>query len=143
MQDILKYKGEYCFEWLDAQGRKTGRKETYKNVLTQGFFDALFDALSGNTHDLEITAMATGTGTNAAMKADIALQTQVFSKGLSSSSTTSTKYIAKMLLATTESNVIIREIGVFASSVLFSRCNVNIEKTAAIQLLITYTLTLE
>jgi len=137
--DSIKCTGEYHFEWLDGSGRVV----VYKNVITQLFFNGVFAALNGGTHDIAVTDMATGTGTTAAMKADTALQAQVFSKAISSKSVSATKFTAKLLLGTGESNVTIREIGVFAGSTLISRCNVNIEKTAGLQLLVTYTLTME
>lgn len=137
--DNVKCRGEYQFEWLDG----SGRVETYKNVVTQSFFNGVFAALNNTAHNIAITTMATGTGTNAAMKSDTALQTQIFSKAVSSTAVSLTKFTAKLLLGTTESNATIREIGVFAGATLVSRCNVNIEKTAGLQLLVTYTLTME
>jgi hypothetical protein len=140
----MKFKGQYVFEWED------GRKEVFDNVIVQNFFDGLFDALNGSACNLQITHMATGDGTSSALKADTALENEIFRKAISSKSFTSTKAIFKLSLAASESAFNIKEIGVFAeatdtpeSGILISRCNVNIDKNASTQLLITYTITAE
>ena len=142
IQDAGSAKGVYRFEWLDESGRIVKAKE-YHNVVTQNFFTGVFAALNGTTHDLAATHIATGTGTSAALRANTALETEVFRKAISNTVVTATKFTAKLLLSAAESNVTIREVGVFAGSSMLSRCNVNIEKTASLQLLITYTLTME
>jgi trehalose/maltose hydrolase-like predicted phosphorylase len=142
IQDVGSAKGVYRFEWLDDAGRVVKAKE-YHNVVTQNFFTGVFAALNGTTHDIIATHIATGTGTTAALRSDTALVAEVFRKAVSSKVVTATKFTAKLLLGSAESNVVIREVGVFAGSSMLSRCNVNIEKTASLQLLITYTLTME
>ena len=142
MIDGIKLKGSYRFEGFDASGRKVLDK-TYNNVIVQGAYTAIFKMLNNETHSMALSHMATGTGTNAALRADTALQTEIFRKAITTQSYTTLRYTCKLSLAASESVGTIREIGVFADTVLFSRCNVNIVKTNAVQLLITYTITTE
>jgi len=112
-------------------------------MVTQLFFNGLFDALDGDTCDFEITHIALGTGTNAASKSDTALQTEVFRKAISSKSRSSSQFTVKLSLAPSEAVFNIREVGIFAnatdtpgSGILLARGNVNIDKNASTQLLI-------
>ena len=139
IKEGLKFNGVYHIEGWE-NGVKT-IDATYKNVVTQTLFNGLFHALNGAPDDLEITEIALGSGTNTAMKSDTALQTEVFRKAISSKSFTATKFIVKLSLATSEAAFNIREIGVFTDTAMLSRVNVNIDKNASTQLLITYTLT--
>jgi hypothetical protein len=146
MKDNLGITGEYRIEGFE-NGVKT-IDQTVKNVITQNLFSGLFDALDGDSCALEITHMATGTGTNPALKSNASLQTEVFRKAISAKSQTATTFVVKLSLAAAESVFVIREIGIFAeatdtpgSGVLLSRVNVNIDKNASTQLLITYTIT--
>ena len=141
--------GEYTFEGYDSDGNLVD-KQVYHNVITQNFFTGVMKLLNAATgDDIHLTHMATGTGTNTAAKADTALQTEYFRKAISSKSYTTTQFIAKLSLGTTESNTTIREVGVFANATdtpgsgkLISRCNVNIAKNVNITYLVTYKLTL-
>lgn len=149
MKDNIKIYGEYNFIFLDEKGNFL-KEENYKNVITQNLFNGLFDALDGTACALQLTHIATGDGTASALKADTALGNEIFRKAISSKSFTATKAIFKLSLATSESAFVIKEIGAFAeatgtpgSGVLLSRCNVNIDKNASTQLLITYTITAE
>ena len=140
MNDKLNMFGEYHIEGWENGVKTIDFKK--KNVITQTLFNAFFDALDGTTTPIEIAEIATGTGTNTAMKSDTALQTEVFRKAISSKSRTSKQFIVKLSLGTAESAFVIREIGVFTSDGdMISRVNVNIDKNSSTQLLITYTLT--
>ena len=82
------------------------------------------------------------------MKANTALQTEVFRKAITTKTYNATQFICKLSLGADESVFTIREIGLFAdgtdtlgSGTLFSQCNVNIAKNASTQYLITYTIT--
>lgn len=117
-------------------------------MITQLLFNGLFNALDGSPDNLEITHIALGTGTNAASKSDTALQTEVFRKAISSKSQSNTQFIVKLSLAPAEAVFNIREVGIFAnatltpgSGTLIARANVNIDKNASTQLLLTYTIT--
>ena len=140
--DSIKLKGSFRFEGFDENGKKVFDK-SYNNIIVQSAYTAIFKMLKGETHSLTLSHMATGTGTTAALRADTALEMELFRKAITSQSYTNLRYTCKLSLAASESVATIREIGVFADTVLFSRCNVNIVKTNAIQLLITYTITTE
>ena len=149
-------RGKYIFEAYDA---KTGNRvpaldREYHNVITQGFFTTVFkfmnQAVSSPTVDaLNLTHFSTGTGTATPMKADTALGTEFFRKGISVKSFGLTSFSCKTVLGPTESNTTITEVGIFAkgtatpgSGTLISHCAVNITKTANIQYIVTYTMTL-
>lgn len=143
MKEKIKLKGSYRFEGFDAV---TGAKvfdKTYNNIIVQNVYTAIFKILKGEAHTMTLSHMATGTGTNPALRADTALQTEIFRKAITTQSYTTLVYKCKLSLAASESVGTVREIGVFADTVLFSRCNVNIVKTNSVQLLITYTITTE
>ena len=146
--DHAKASGVYTIEGIDADGKRVFI-ETH-NVLVQGFFTNVFTLLSGGAAALNITHLAVGSGTNAAMKADTALQTETGRKGVSSMSATATKLTVKTSIAVSELVSTWREIGIYAngtatpgSGTLISRASLNYAKTSSIQLLVTYTLTLQ
>jgi len=137
-------KGHWLIEGCD------GTRLEWDNVVVQGFFTNVISRLNGGSAALNVTHIATGTGTNAAAKSDTALQTEFFRKALSSKSTTATTFVAKLSLAPSESVTTIRELGVFidatdtaGSGTLLSRCNVSFTKNASTQYLMTYTLTIQ
>lgn len=120
------------------------------NVLTQLFFSGILGNLNGGANALNINYLATGSGTTVVAKSDTSMTTEYFRKQITASSITGTQFIAKTNLATTESNIQIKELGMFANATgtagsgsIFSHANVDIQKTAAIQLLITFTLTIQ
>lgn len=144
MKEVITAKGHWLIEGSD------GSRYEWDNVVVQGFFTAVISRLNGGIDALNVTHIATGTGTNTAAKSDTALQAEYFRKALSSKSTTSSTFVAKLSLAPSESVTTIRELGVFinatdtpGSGVLLSRCNVNIVKNASTQYLMTYTLTIQ
>lgn len=129
------------YEIHDETGRLVARK---KNVVTQNFFTAVLSYLNGTTTAaIGVTKFGAGTGTNAAMKTDTALQTSVFEKSITSSSVNTTQYKAKIVLAPAECNFRIREIGLFAGTTLISRVNIDVTKNASTQLTVTWILTIE
>ena len=145
----MKLKGSYRFEGFDKAGKKVFDR-TYNNVIVQGLYTNFFKLLNGDAGTLTLTHMATGTGTNPALRADTALQTEFFRKAITKQSYTNLKYTCKLSIAAAESVTTIREIGVFAnatdtpgSGVLVSRCSVNVPKNVSTQYLITYTIDTE
>lgn len=150
--EIVKAHGEYHVEGFDRSGNKVYDK-TFHNILTQAFFTRVFQFLNQaisvpDVDALNLTHMATGTGTATPTKADTALGTEAFRKAISSKTFTANKFTCKLSLDTSESNFTITEIGTFAkatdtpgSGVLISRALVNIPKTSAIKYLVTYTIT--
>lgn len=146
--DRKKVSGHYKIERLD--GDKWVAVQEKNNVVVQGFFTGLFTHLQGTDTPMEVTHFALGTGTTTAMKANTSLETETFRKARTSISSTPTSLIVKLSLAPTEAVMTIREIGVFmeatdtpGSGSLLSRVNVNVEKNASTQYLITYTLTIQ
>lgn len=122
----------------------TGETVIKKNVVVQGFFSAVISYLNGTTTAaIGITKLAAGTGTNAAMKSDTALQTQIAEKAITSSSVSTTQYQCKIVLAPSEFVGRIRELGIFAGSTLISRVNVDVTKNASTQYTVKYILTIE
>lgn len=146
--DRKKVSGHYKIERLD--GDKWVAVQEKKNVVVQGFFDSIILNLRGTDTPMEVTHFALGTGSSPALKANASLETETFRKARSSTSNSPTSFIAKLSLAPSEAVMTIREIGVFmeatdtpGSGTLLSRVNVNIEKNASTQYLITYTLTIQ
>lgn len=155
MKEILKLHGLYVIESFDAQGNLLSKVEK-KNLVTQnmftGFFKFLNQALDAPAIDsLNLTHIAIGTGTNAALKTDTLLQTETFRKALASKTYNSETFVSKTSIQAAEGNPaggIIREVACFAkatdtanSGLLVSRANVVIEKNANIKLVITWFLT--
>lgn len=153
----IKAVGIYKFEAYNAKTLERIPKldRTYRNILVQGFFTTVFEFLNQaisapNVADLNLSHFATGTGTTTPMKSDTALETEYFRKAISVKSFGSTSFVCKTILGPTESNITIREIGIFAngsmtpgSGTLISHCSTNFEKISNIQYIVTYTLTLE
>ena len=154
MKDIISASGEYRVEGFDRAGNKVS-DQVFHNVLTQGFFTAIFQllnqAISAPAVDsLNLTHTATGNGTTPCLKADTAMESEQFRKQISSKSYSATKFTCKTSLDTTESNFTITELGTFAKATdspgtgtLISHAIVNIEKNANIKYLITYTITIQ
>lgn len=149
--EMMKAIGEYHFEGFDKNGVKVIDR-TFHNILTQEFFTRVFKFLNQEisapeVDALNLTHMATGTGTATPTKADTALGAEVFRKAISSKTYSANKFTCKLSLDTSESNFTITEIGTFAkatdtagSGTLISRALVNIPKTSAIKYLVTYTI---
>ena len=149
MKDSIKARGEWTVEAFDASGAPLWSQH-YKNVVVQNFFTNVFKALKAEASVLNLTHIATGTGTAAASKSDTALRAEVFRKAITVKSYTANAFVCKLSLATSESAFGIKEIGVvingsdtLGTGALLSRCNVDIQKNASTQLLLTYTLTME
>ncbi len=150
--EMMKATGEYRIEGFDKNGAKVDDR-TFKNVLTQEFFTRIFKFLNQGisapeVDALNLTHMATGTGTTTPSKSDTALGAEAFRKAISSKTYSANKFTCKLSLDTSESNFTITEIGTFAkasdtagSGALISRALVNIAKTSAIKYLVTYTIT--
>lgn len=153
MQDTMIVKGDYRFEGFDIHEKKVSDK-TFHNVLTQLYFTGIMKFLneaidSPAVSDLNLTHMATGTGTTTALRSDTLLVTETFRKEITSKTKSASKFVCKLTLAPSESNFTITEIGTFAdgtgtvdTGTLISRANVNIEKNANISYLVTYTITM-
>lgn len=138
LTDNSKVKGAYIVENVD-----TGEKRTYHNVITQNWFTNVFKAINGDpTADLIITSLATGDGLTPALKTNTELENELFRKNVTSISYTSTFIKITTLLAITESNFQIKEIGMFTSSGIISRVNVDILKNISTQYYIHYILNL-
>jgi hypothetical protein len=153
VEEYAKFAGQYRFEGYDILTGEKVSDVLFKNVLTQEYFTRIFKFLNQAisaplVDDLNLSHMATGTGTNPAMKANTSLQTEAFRKQISSKSYGLTNIVCKLALNPDESNFQIKEVGVFSkatdapgSGTLISRCNVDIPKNANIKYLITFTLT--
>ena len=137
MQSSNSLRAIGVYEFYNCQ---TGEITSFKNVVCQNFFTQLFKRMKNEASDLYITKFATGTGVNPALKTDTALQTEVFRKNVSSVNYNLTKITIKTTLATSESNFVIKEVGIFTDTGIISRCNVNIDKNASTQYIVTYTL---
>lgn len=136
----------YTIEGFDADGRRVFIKT--KNVVVQNFFTSVFTLLSGGSAALNITHFAVGSGTSTAAKTDTALQTETYRKAVSAITASATKLTVKTSIGASdfvgtwqEVGIIINGTDTLASGSLLSRANVSFNKTNAIQLLITYTLT--
>ena len=146
--DRKRVRGHYKIERLD--GDKWVTVQEKNNVVVQGFFTGIFTHMQGTATPMEVTHFALGTGTTTAMKSNTALETETFRKARTSISSTPTSLIVKLSLAPIEAVMTIREIGLFMeatdtpeSGTLLSRVNINVEKNASTQYLITYTLTIQ
>lgn len=138
INDIIKVKGRYEFFNVDTKETKV-----FDNLVVQGFFTNIFKAMKGETFYLQVKDFATGSGTNAAIKSDTTLQTEYFRKAISSINYNTTQCVIKTTLAPSESNITIKEVGIFdTNGGLISRANVNIEKNASTQYIVTYTMTI-
>ena len=140
MNDNIFLAGEYRFQGYNVAGELV-YDQVFKNTVVQNFYENMFFALSGANSNLKIIDFATGTGLSMSQRSDIGLETEVFRKPITQISNTSSQLIIKTSLETFESNFNIKEVGLFTSAGMTSRVNANIEKTASIQYLITYTLT--
>ena len=138
INEKIKIKGVYEFKNMD-----TGEVKRFENIVVQNFFDNIFKAVKGETSFLEAVDFATGDGTTAAIKTDTALENELFRKNLTLITSTDTKVIMKTNLAPSESNFQIKECGIFATDgSMISRANVDIEKNASTQYLVSYTITI-
>lgn len=149
----MKVTGKYRVEGFDLNDKKIYDK-TFHNIVVQSFFTGVFkflnQAISGPDVDsLNLTHMATGTGTTTPSKSDTSLANEQFRKQLSSKAYSADTFTCKLSLLPSESNFTITEIGIFAAGTdtigtgtLISRFSANIEKNANIKYLITYTMTI-
>jgi hypothetical protein len=155
METMLKACGEYRII-----GRRDGRvilDRTYKNVVTQLYFDALFKLMdsteaTATAGDLKINVLATGSGTAAATKQDLQLQSEVFRKSITDTRITATSIEVITELTIADSNFTIKELGLFANAnpltpndgTLISRVAISpIEKLASEQYQILYKFTIQ
>lgn len=134
--------GIYKFTFIDAKTKKITYEFEKHNLLVQNFKNGVFNALTGTACDIEITDIATGTGTTSAAVSDTSLETELYRNTITSINVSASQLTAKLLLGAPDSNFNIKEIGVFAGAKMLSRTNVNIDKNSSTQLLITYTLTI-
>jgi hypothetical protein len=149
---LIPFVGRYKIDMFDTTGKYLGSRVEH-NVITQGFYTSIWEFMnqSGSAPDVDamnLTHMATGTGTNPALLSDTQLQTEFFRKPLSNKYFSNNVFTCKLVLNPDESNITIREIGIFAkatdtanSGLLISRCNFNVVKNENIQYIITYTMT--
>ena len=112
MKERLIVTGEYLFEGFDKAGAKV-LEERFHNIETAGFYNALFNFLdySGQAAEtLNVTHIATGDGTSAAVEANTQLQNERFRKQITSKTKSAHQVVYKLSLLGDESNFTIREI---------------------------------
>lgn len=155
METRLKACGEYRI--IGKRDGKVFYDRTFKNVVTQLYFDALFKLMdstesTATADDLKINVLATGSGTAAATKQDIQLATEVFRKSITDTRITATSIEVITELTIAESNFTIKELGLFANAnpltpndgTLISRVAISpIEKLASEQYQILYKFTIQ
>jgi hypothetical protein len=121
------------------------------------YFDALFKLMdsteaTATAGDLKINVLATGSGTAAATKQDLQLQSEVFRKSITDTRITATSIEVITELTIADSNFTIKELGLFANAnpltpndgTLISRVAISpIEKLASEQYQILYKFTIQ
>src|SRR5574344_576813 len=150
LNEKLTLHGHYTVEGYDADGKLVERHEV-GNLLTASLYRMVFDFLNNGSsaQSVNITHMATGTGTASPSQADTAMGTELFRKALASKIAGTDTVTCKMILLPSESNGTITELGVFCdgtdtagSGTLISHASCNIVKTATTKYLLTWKLTL-
>src|SRR5574344_842094 len=153
LNEKLTLHGHYTVEGYDADGKLVERHEV-DNLLTTAFYTKILNFLnqasaSPAVADLNITHMATGTGTASPSQADTAMGTELFRKAPASKIAGTNMFTCKLILLPAESNGTITELGVFCngtdtagSGTLISHASCNIVKTATTKYLLTWKLTL-
>lgn len=149
----IKVTGVYHVEGFNIITGEKVFDETYRNVITQLYFDSLFSFMDSSGTDgteIGLTFFSTGDDDTTALKADTELGNEIFRKSLTSVTSTSNKVIATTVLAPAESVFVIKELGIWAegsltldSGTLISHVNVDIDKNISTQYNITYTFTIE
>lgn len=119
MQTQMKAKGTYRI--IGRRDGKTFYDRSYKNVVTQQYFDALFKFMdttdsSATVDDLKINVFAIGTGTAAATKNDIQLGNEIFRKSVTDVYRSSTFIQITIELTIAEGALTFSEIGLFANA---------------------------
>jgi hypothetical protein len=122
----------------------TGKKRSheYKNMFVNTGKYAIARRLrneAGVTSESIITYGATGTGSNAPVATDTALQTELARAVVASSSRTNNASTFRVFYTTAESNGVLKEFGCFGeaasavanSGTLFNRVAINITKTSS------------
>ena len=153
MNETLRLHGHYTVEGYDADGNLVERHEV-DNLLTASLYTMIFNFLNHGTTSqsadaLNITHMATGTGTASPSQADTAMGTELFRKAPASKIAGTNMFTCKLILLPAESNGTITELGVFCngtdtagSGTLISHASCNIVKTATTKYLLSWKLTL-
>ena len=153
LNDKLTLHGHYTVEGYDANGKLVERHEV-DNLITTALYAKIFGFLnygmtSQSADTLNITHMATGTGTASPSQADTAMGTELFRKAPASKIAGTNMFTCKLILLPAESNGTITELGVFCngtdtagSGTLISHASCNIVKTETTKYLLTWKLTL-
>ena len=150
MKDCIRIKGAYKFEGFTDNVKIV--EKVYDNVVVQYTFDYIFSYLRGTAADIDAIQLLyfeTGDGTNSALKSDTSLQSGIYRQSVTSNTVTATQIICLNVLSPGVSNFHIREVGIFSQGSvavgtgnLISRCNVDIDKNAATEYRVTYTMTI-
>lgn len=117
----------------------------YENVVTTAYKTALANNSTDPTptNSILFATAALGTGTNAPVAGDTALQTQVYSNNLASKSNTANVAYATAYFNATETSGTYREAGIkTADLLLVSRVAINITKTTSQTLTLDWSLTI-
>src|SRR5574344_640046 len=158
LNEKLTLHGHYTVEGYDGDGNLVERHEV-DNLITTALYAKILNFLnqaflnqasaSPAVADLNITHMATGTGTASPSQADTAMGTELFRKAPASKIAGTNMFTCKLILLPAESNGTITELGVFSngtdtagSGTLISHASCNIVKTATTKYLLTWKLTL-
>ena len=143
MNEKLTLHGHYTVEGYDADGKLVERHEV-DNLLTASLYTMIFNFLNASVN---ITHMATGTGTVSPSQSDTAMGAELFRKAPASKIAGTDTVTCKMILLPAESNCTITELGVFCngtdtagSGTLISHASCNIIKNSNLKYLITWKL---
>lgn len=152
--DGIKMHGHYIVQTEDEAGNINTVGE-YDNLITMGMYNIIFKFLNQpisqpDVSDMNINYIATGTGTSSPTHNDTKLSVEIFRKAPSSKIIGTNNFTCKLILAPSESNGTITELGVFCngtstadSGTLISHALCNIVKNANLKYLITWILTIE
>ena len=148
LNEKLTLHGHYTVEGYDADGNLVERHEV-DNLLTASLYRMVFDFLNNGSsaQTVNITHLATGTGTVSPSQSDTTMGTELFRKAPASKIAGTDTVTCKMILLPSESNGTITELGVFCngtdtsgSGTLISHASCNIVKNSNLKYLITWKL---
>jgi hypothetical protein len=137
--DIFKLKANVEVILRDAQSGRIKSIDRYHNLFVTTGKSSVADCLRGSSNKGVITYCALGTGTNAPASGDVALQTELFRKLISTRSVTNNTALFETFYTTSEGNGTLREAGLFgdaatgssATGTLFCRVNITRTKTSS------------
>ena len=133
---------------IESHNLDTGATSVHvvKNRIVQGWFTSIHELMLGNSAEIEPTDFVLGTGQEPAQRSDTELENEFFTKPFTTRSASDFVFQLRLSIGAPEGNPpggIITEIGVKAGSTLLSRAIINVPKNENVQLLITWTLTME